>query len=617
MSGEAATVRGRWRRVAPHLRLLPRVLGEVWRASRGWALLWIALVSLQGLLPVAVVTLTRGLVDALVPALAGRGAWESLRPVLLWAGALGGVMVLSELLRGVATWARVNQAERLQDHVTALIQQKSCTIDLAFYESPDYYDQLHRARLEARSRPLMLLEQLGGLLQQTLTLLALAALLLPYALWLPLVLLASTLPAFWVVLRYARALHRWRRSATPLQRRADYHDRLLSDAEAAAEVRLLSLGPGLIARYRRLRVLLRTEQLRLALEQNLAGVLAGVAALVVTAATVAWMGWRALQGQATLGDLVLFYQVFDRGQRGMTGVLRHLGQIYGNTLFLADLFAFLDLPDRVTDPPDPRPVPEPLRSGVAFEGVTFAYPGAERPVLRDFSLRVPAGKLVAVVGENGAGKSTLVKLICRFYDPQAGRVTLDGVDLRELSRQALWQRLGVLMQRAMRYHDTVSGNVAPALDEKQRSGAAEAVERALGQAGAAELVSALPAGRETLLGKGFEGGEELSGGQWRRLALARALFGEAPLLLLDEPTSGMDAWNERRWMDGLRALAAGRTTLLITHRFTTAMRADLILVMRAGQIVESGTHAELAAAADGPYARAWRQQVGDHLQGDG
>jgi ATP-binding cassette subfamily B protein len=605
MAGNIHILAGKLRLALAQLAYLPRALGLVRAAAGRWAGLWIALLVVQGLLPVATVYLTRLLVDDIVAAQATGGAWPSLRPALIAAVLLGGVLLVAELLRSAAGWVRAAQADLVRDHITGLIHEKSLHADLAFYESPEYHDRLHRARDQAGYRPLALVEGLGSLLQNGLTLLAMLAVLIPFGAWLPLALLASTLPAFFVVLRYSLKQHRWHQRTTADERRSWYYDWLLTSGDSAAELRLFGLGGLFRTAFLALRGRLRAERLALARGEMLAEFAAGGVALLITGAAAAWMVWQALQGVVTLGSLALFYQAFYQGQRLMRTLLGDVNQVYTNVLFLGDLFEFLALEPRVVSPAHPVAVPAALTQGVRFDRVAFRYPGSARRALEEFSLTIPAGQVVALVGANGAGKSTLIKLLCRFYDPEAGRIELDGIDLRELDLAELRQRIAVLFQQPVHYSATAAENIAlgsPVPAERA------AIEKAARAAGADEPIARLPQGYETLLGKWFAGGTELSGGEWQRLALARAFLRQAPLVLLDEPTGAMDSWAEADWLDRFRQLAAGCTAVIITHRFTTAMRADVIHVMAGGRLLESGSHHQLLARG-GLYARSWDAQM--------
>jgi ATP-binding cassette subfamily B protein len=290
----------------------------------------------------------------------------------------------------------------------------------------------------------------------------------------------------------------------------------------------------------------------------------------------------------------------------MGTLFENLGEIYSNSLFLSDLFEFLALEPKVTDPIQPVPIPVAVKEGIRFEQVTFHYPGNQRVALTNFDLLIPAGSIIAIVGANGAGKSTLVKLLCRFYDPDKGRVLLDGVDLRRFSLQDLRRKITILFQEPVDYQYSFSENISIGdLSVEKDSGK---IERAARAAGADKIIEGLPQGYDTLLGKWFKGGTELSVGEWQRLALARAYWRQAPILVLDEPTSAMDPWAEHDWLQRFRKLAADHTTLIITHRFTTAMYADTIHVMENGSIVESGSHTELLALG-GRYAQSWQDQM--------
>ena len=369
---------------------------------------------------------------------------------------------------------------------------------------------------------------------------------------------------------------------------------------------MFDLGAYFQLAYQGLRRRLRTEHLKLLKNQSLARLNAGVATLLITGAAMAWMVWQAIQGLATLGDLALFYQAFQPGQSLMRTLLGNAGQIYANSLFLGNLFEFLGLEPHVVSPPQPVSAPSAIKEGIRFEQITFRYPGSERVALQDFNLTVPAGQVVAIVGANGAGKSTLVKLLCRFYDPEAGQITFDGINIRDISLKELRRLITVLFQWPVPYHATAGQNIA--LGDVQAAPSAAEIAAAARGAGAHEVIARLPRGYDTLLGKWFANGTELSGGEWQRIALARAFLRRAQIVVLDEPTSFMDSWAEAEWLARFRALVHGRTALIITHRFTTAMRADVIHVMQNGRVVESGRHDDLLAQ-DGFYAQSWRAQT--------
>jgi ATP-binding cassette subfamily B protein len=318
------------------------------------------------------------------------------------------------------------------------------------------------------------------------------------------------------------------------------------------------------------------------------------------------MSWRTLRGSGTLGDVILFYQALMGSQslvRAMTG---NLGQVYNNSLFLTSLFEFLDLQPAIVNSPAALPAPTSLDRGIRFENVTFHYPGSERAALHNFNLTIPANKVVAIVGQNGAGKSTLLKLLARFYDPKEGSITLDGVDVREFSLDELRRMVSVLFQIPVTYDASAEENIA--VGDLSRHCEPATIREAAVNAGAHDVISRLPQGYQTPLGKSFAMGNDLSAGEWQRIAMARAFLRRSPIILLDEPTSFMDSWAEAEWFDRLRQLASGRTAVVITHRFTIAMRADLIHVMHNGHVIQSGTHTDLLETG-GLYAESWRQQM--------
>ncbi len=617
------------RKAIARLPYLAQGLGLIWAASPRWAVTWCVLLAGQGLLPAFSVRLAKALVDHLVIAVNAGGAGPDLRPVGLFAVALGAVMLLGQVLGSLTTWIRTAHGEVLRDYVMSLVHRQSLLLDMAFYDSAEHFDRLHRARAEAAYRPLALLESLGALLQNTVTLIAMATLLLPYGVWLPLVLALSTVPALYVAARYRVREHKHLVAVAPYERCTWYYDWLLTARESAAELRVFRLGEQFRTLYTTIRRWLLAQRLRLTREESVAQLLASTVALGVMALAVVWMGWRAIRGQATLGDLALLYGAMSQGQGLMRSMMGNLAQLYGSGLFLGDLFAYLALAPRIADPPSPLPWPAPdewdpgvLGPEIRFAGVRFAYPGRRGEVLRGLDLVIPPGQIVAVIGPNGAGKSTLLKLLCRLYDPSDGCITIDGIDVRSLTVDDLRRHITALFQDPVRYAATAAENIslafglprlADSVPQTPSQEGPETVEvpcapglsgesaggqlaQAIWAAGAEDLLRSLPAEGDTLLSRWFEGGTDLSVGEWQRIGLARAMAQATPVIALDEPTSAMDSWAEAQWRERFRALAAGRSVLVITHRFSTAMLADQVHLMREGRIVASYDRAEFAAA---------------------
>lgn len=592
-----------------------RATRMVWSAAPGLATTWYALLVGQGAVPAAIVYTTKQVVDTANAAVAGGLTTENLSPFLFWAGIMVVLLLVQRVLGGAVGYVQAAHSEVVQDKIKALIHAKAVTVDYAFYESEDYHNKLQHSNSQASTRSLSLLQNFGTLIRDGIAFTSIAGLLaVQYAWWLPLALLAGTLPALLVVTRHNERYNAWWRDSMSRRRWASYLDLVSIYPDYAAEVRLFGAGPTLARMYQDARRTLREERLRLLLKQTFATFGAGLIGLATLGATLAWVARRVFGGSGTLGDLALFYQALNQGLGLMRSIMGGFGQAYANTLFLEDLFRFLDIEPAQQDPKDPVPVPTRLEEGVTFENVTFTYPGADRPSLHDLDLHLPNGKVTAIVGANGAGKSTLVKLLCRLYEPDSGRILIDGIDVRDFDRTELLKQIAVLFQTPVNYQAPAADNIRFAdLDATDSE-----VIAAAKAAGAHEFIARLPKGYETKLGKMFYEGGELSGGQWQRVALARAYLRQAPILALDEPTSAMDSWSEMEWFGRFRDLAAGRTAVVITHRFTVAMQADVIHVMDAGRVIESGAHRDLVLRG-GLYAQSWLEQTrraGRATQGD-
>jgi len=570
-------------------------------------LAWATLLAIQGLLPGASVYLTKWVLDGASEAIGKGLAWGNVQLIAIPGGLMALVLLLQQVAKAANGWVQTAQAQHVEDHIQNRIHNQAGRLDLAFYESSDYYDTLHQASSKAGSKSLEVLQQLGGLFQNGITLVTIAVILVPYGLWIPLVLIFSTLPALYVVVKHNRKYHDWWEERTMDQRRARYYDMMLTLDFAAQEIRAFDLGHYFTQAYSDLRDWLRTERIELEKNKSLATVGAGLTALVAMGIVMGIMAWRAMRGLATIGDLGLFYRSFREGQGLMRNLLQNAGKLYTNAMFLEHLFDFLSFEPIMQDPDDPReasPIPQ---DEIVFENISFRYPETDTYVLKNFSLTLPTQKVTAIVGENGAGKTTLSKLLGRLYDPEEGRVLIDGVDIREYRIKDLRDQITTLFQEPMHYQATVARNIV--LGDVDREHSREALEKAAREAMIHDTIQDLPKGYDTQLGHWFGDGTDLSGGQWQRIALARAYYRDAPIVILDEPTSAMDSWAENKWLQSFgRLVDEGRTAFIITHRFTTAMHADIIHVMHDGEVIESGTH-EVLLEQEGHYAESWRNQV--------
>lgn len=577
----------------------------VQRAASSLTCAWLVLLIGQALLAPALIVASRSAVNHLAEGMGRMAVDELLANAAAPLAAVGAVLLATQLFTAITGWVRVALSERLRNHVQSLIHEQATQLDLAFFESPASHDLLHRARVDAINVPAQLLEHLGHVLQGSLALLAIAMVLAGYVFWLPLLLIASAVPGLWVVGRYALAANRWRLANTANERLARYQDWLLTHRESAAEIRLFDIGGYIRDNHRRVRSELTQGRLRLEGKQLKAQLWASVAGWLGLTLGMLWILQRAAMGVARIGDVVMCYQGFQQGQKLLRTVLDGAAGSYRSLLFLENLRAFLALRPVMREPALAYPLPAASRYGIRFEHVSFAYPGSEHYALRDLTLEMQAGAITALVGDNGAGKSTLIKLLCRFYDPLEGRILLDGIDLREFPVAELRKQIAVLFQEPLHHHASAAENIAlgnlACLHDRWR------IEQAAVAAGADIPIQCLPQTYATVLGKWF-GGSELSTGEWQRVALARAFLRASPIILLDEPTSAMDAWAETDWLRRFRQFAAGRTALLVTHRFTTAMLAEQICVMQEGRIAQAGTHAELVRLG-GRYATAWNEQM--------
>jgi ATP-binding cassette, subfamily B, bacterial len=578
----------------------------VWNASPKYTVGWSLLLMVQGILPVFIVYMTKNAIDGVVAAKDSGGNWSQIMNALWILGLMGAVLLLVEVLQPISAWLRTAQAEAFGDYLADRIHQKAAEVDLSFYESPEYHDLMEQVRGDSSSKPLSLLESFGGVVQNAISLFGMGAVLVTYGWWLPLVLLLGALPALYVALYTDREYHRWWKSTADDRRWTTYYDAMLTHGDAATEMRLFDLSKHFRTLYQTIRSRLRNEKLIRLRRQGYGKAAASVLALVTAVATIGWMAVRVLYNQATLGDLGVFYQIFSRGQGLMSSLLQGVGRVFNNSLYLENLFTFLDLEPKIISTNDPNPPISSLTKGISFKSVTFCYPGSATHVIRDLNLFVAAGSVVALVGVNGAGKSTLIKLLSRFYDTTEGSIEFDGVNVRQFDIKQLRRMMSVLFQFPMQYHALAKENIA--LGDVESEQLDEAIVTAARRAGAHNFITRLPKQYETLLGKWFVNGTELSGGEWQRLALARAYFRQASIVVLDEPTSFMDSWSEVDWFDRFREMVKGQTGIVITHRFTIAMRADTIHVIEGGDIIESGTHRELLEL-NGFYAKSWKAQM--------
>jgi len=614
-----------WREKLVVLRTLTQLLGLVWQAHRALTAAMIAVRLVRGVVPVATLWVGKLIIDAVVRGARGAGVGGLWRYVALEiAIVLGG-----ELLARASALIESLLGDLFSNFVSIRLMVHSATLDLTQFEDPATYDHLERARQQTTGR-IALLAQLFSMAQDAITLTTLAIVLVAYSPWLLLLLVAAVFPSFLGETHYAALSYSLLFRRTPERRELDYLRFVGASDETAKEVQIFGLAPWLAARYGALSRRYYQENARLSIRKGAASALLSVVSTGGYYAAYVVILLRAVAGVITIGTLTFLAGAFMRSRDLIQRLLLAASDVYAQCLNLRDLFAFFALRPTVVSRAESRSVPTPIREGFVFENVSFRYAGSDRWAVRHVNLAIRPGERIALVGENGAGKTTITKLLARLYDPTEGRVLLDGIDLRDYDLASLRQAISVVFQDFVRYDlrfdenigvggieitgayiETLNATREPdatldvlAARDSVRARITEAAERSL----AASLLPRLPQGYRQMLGRRFEGGVDLSGGEWQKVALARAYMREAQVLILDEPTAALDARAEYEVFLRFGELMAGRTAVVISHRFSTVRMADRIVVLVGGCVTEEGTHEELVARGGG-YAELFELQA--------
>jgi ATP-binding cassette subfamily B protein len=584
-----------------------RAFGLVWQAHPPSAMAMAGCTLVGALLPASQAWIGKLIVDAVVNAINTRADAETGLRVIIPLLVVEFVLVVLHTLNGqVRTLAEHILHARMNLTINTRIIRKALELDLAHFENAEYYDKLQNARREADWRGLQIANGSFFLAQNVLTLVSFGALLLRFSPWLALIVFIATIPAFIAQSQYAELHFRVLSWRAPESRQLTYLEHLLTDYDAVKEIKLFRLGEPLLGRYADLFWKFLKQDQQIAQGRSFASVGWGLLATLSYYGAYAWIVWRAVGGEITLGDMTLYLGIFRSSQNTFEAIFYGLSELYENGLFMSNLFTFLELKPQMLIVTKPIAVPQKISYGIEFQNVSFRYVGQDGWAIKNLNLKIQPGEKIALVGPNGAGKTTLIKLLTRLYDPTEGKILLDGTDLREYDLGELRQRIGVIFQDFVRYHVSAAENIGfgqiEMLADRPR------IETAATKSGAHALIASLPEKYETMLGRWFSKGRDLSGGEWQKIALARAFMRDCEILVLDEPTAALDAENEMKVFQQFRELTTDKTAVLISHRFSTVRMADRIFVIDHGGITEQGTHAELLAQS-GTYARLFNLQA--------
>jgi len=562
----------------------------VWETSPFLAISSLSCRFFWAMVPVGMLWIAKLIVDRVAAAtIAKTGVPDDLWPLV---AAEFGLAIAGDLLMRGAGLAESLLGDRFTHHIGVRLMRHASTLDLASFEDPVFYDKLERARRQSAAR-LGMLSQIASLLQALLSLLSVSVVIISFSWWFLPVLILALLPVFWGETRFAMLayslLYRW----TPERRQLDYLRLLGASISTAKEVKLFGLGNFLIERTEALFDRYFHENRKLAIQKAVTNAALNVLPLAGYYGAYAAILYRTAKGELSLGDLTFLSGAFLRSRNLLESVFSTLSNVSEQALFVRDLFEFFDSKPTIESPGPLLPAPRPIRQGFEFQNVSFAYANSDKPVLENINFRLEQTERIALIGENGAGKTTLIKLISRLYDPTAGRILLDGIDLREYSPSDLRKEIGVIFQDYVKYDMLAKENIGVGRIEYLSD--LDRIETAAQKSLASEVVAGLAKGYQHMLGRRFEGGAELSMGQWQKIALARAYMRDAQLLVLDEPTSSLDARAEFEVFQRFAELTKGKMAILISHRFSTVRMADRILVLGGGRIEEQGTHSQLVA----------------------
>lgn len=604
-------VKRKWGKLRANLNL-KSVIHLIWAEAKGWAVLAFGFILLESIAFLISLYFLKGLIELVSHSAEYAGQAREMVIAGIIKAAIAAVFYV--LVKVISGYINEGFSSKVSMRINDKIHACALNLDLTFFESPDYYDILKRAKSEGPERPKAVIANIAEILKNLFMFLAIGSVLIATD-WMLIPLVALiVMPTFLVRTYFANQLFSLQVKRTSLERKSSYISSLITDNHAVKEVKVYGLGDYLRSSYLGIQMKIMIERFRINRKSAISEIIASCLSTVGFFSCIGYICLGVINHNTSIGDITLFLVVFPQSFGLMQSLANGISSLYQNNIFISNLFVLFDLKSTLSEPDRPIYIPETADINFEVQNISFTYPHSDRPVLKDISLNIPAGKIIAVVGLNGAGKTTLIKLLCRFYDPTQGKITMNGSDIRDIDYSHFRKHIGVVFQDYGCYNMTVSDNIH--LGDIGRIPEKDGIEHAAKDAGIHDLVQKLPDGYNTMLGRVFEGGQEISIGQWQKMAIARALYSPARFLILDEATSALDVLAENNFFHTLRERLGNRGALIISHRLSTIKQADYIYVLSEGRIKQAGTHDQLIKET-GDYARLFKNPAISNLAFNG
>ena len=583
------------------LRYLIIALSLVWKSSRKWTILLLISQLFQAILPLILLYLSKLIIDSL----SELKITVDFNTIGIYILIFGFIQLLIAIINNYQQLITETQQQLVSDYMSTVIIAKATEIDISYYENAEFINTFHQAQRQALFRPVQILRNLTDFFQSTLLIISLASLLIFLHWSIALILVCFAMPVAWVKWHYSKKIFDWEKNRTELERESAYLNSVLTTDEYAKEVRIFNLGKLLLDRFKLLRTKLFDEKYRINSQRAKAGVIARSSEIIALTVCYGFIAWRAFVGSITIGDLVMFLQAFQRGQSALQKMLSSIVGLYSNRLFITHVFDLLNVKSILVKPQSFKPL-ERLNGIVDIKDLNFNYPNIDMPVLKNINLQFKVGQVIAFVGENGSGKTTLIKLLCRLYDPVKGGIYWDNTNIKDVALSALRKRISIICQDFSKYQFTIGENIQ--IGDFEKTISQEKIINAAKFTGASKFIETYPKQYNQRLGRWFKQGKELSGGQWQKIALSRAFYKDADLIILDEPSSSIDPIAEAEIFDRFRNMSTDKILILITHRLYNLKIADQIVVLHKGEVAEIGTHEELINK-NGQYSKMFEKQA--------